>query len=30
MMDYDGPWKKAVENLFEPFLLMFFSQIYNE
>jgi hypothetical protein len=22
MIDYDGPWKEAVEDLFEPFLLM--------
>jgi hypothetical protein len=30
MMDYDGPWKEAVEDLFEPFLLMFFPHIHND
>jgi hypothetical protein len=29
-MDYDGPWKEAVEDLFEPFLLMSFPRIYND
>jgi hypothetical protein len=29
-MDYDGPWKEAVEDLFEPFLLFFFQHIHND
>jgi hypothetical protein len=28
-MDYDGPWKEAVEDLFEDFLLFFFPHIHN-
>jgi hypothetical protein len=29
-MDYDSPWKEAVEDLFEEFLLFFFPQIHKD